>query len=306
MPRTIGAVVPTEQTDQVVREIAKIDGIASIAATRGASIMPSGDVLTVTGTNGAAREVLELLREIDLVDSVTTSTPASVVSSSAQQDLNDDTNEGLWGEIGELMRRDAQLGQNFLLLMGVSGAVAAVGLWGDTLHVVIAAMVIAPGFVPLLRIPFGPIVGSRAYGVRALKATIAGYASLVLAAAATFLLLVALTGDPGPLDDRRWVVYWSTTDAPAVVLSVAAAAAGALVVTAERAVLTIGVMIALALVPSSALVPIGLLAGDAGLAAAAGVRWLVDVALVIGVGASVLALKHRFVHREPALSFEQE
>jgi uncharacterized membrane protein len=62
--------------------------------------------------------------------------------------------------------------------MTVAGAVAAAGMWSDALHLVIGAMVIAPAFEPLIRVPFGLIAGPGALAKRALPAIIWGYLAL--------------------------------------------------------------------------------------------------------------------------------
>ncbi len=72
-------------------------------------------------------------------------------------------------------------------------------------------------------------------------------------------------------------------------------------VVAERAVLTAGVMIALALVPASALVSLSIVAADWSLASAALLRFGVDVALVAAVGGAVLGIKQRVEHGRRAL-----
>lgn len=66
--------------------------------------------------------------------------------------------------------------------------------------------------------------------------------------------------------------------------SAAAGPAGAPLVNANRAVLTAGVMVALALVPGAALVGLGIVAGDGVLFRDGAVRWLHDVLIVVAVG----------------------
>ncbi len=302
MPRTVELVVPSERTGEALDRITAIDGVMSVALTRGASVLPPGDVVTVTATTSAARAVLKDVAEFDLSPSVTTSTPGTVISAEHQDEIAAEGNEALWDEMVLLLRRNANPTLNFLVLMGLSGAIAAAGLWADTVHVVIAAMVVAPGFQPLLRIPLGPVVGSGNFAVRGGVAAASGYLVLTVAAAATLAVLLVLAGERGPLDERTWVTFWSTTDRSDIVVSAAAAAAGAIVVTAQLPVLTAGVMIALALVPAAALTGMALVAADLSLALAALVRWSVDVVVVVAVGGGVFFAKQRLVHRQPALA----
>lgn len=306
MPQIVELVVPSERTQEALERIAAIDGVFSVGLIPGASVTPPGDVVTVTATNPAARFLLKDVAQLELSRSLTTSSPGSVISAEHQDEIAAEGNEGLWDEMVLLLRRNANPTLNLLLLMGLSGAIAAVGLWADTIHVVIAAMLVAPGFQPLLRIPLGPLVGSGKFAVRGAIAAGAGYLILAVAAAAALAVLVALAGERGPLDERTWVTYWSTTDRSDIVLSVAAAAAGAIVVTAQLPVLTAGVMIALALVPTAAVTGMALVAADLSLALAALVRWSIDVILVIAVGGAVFLAKQRLVHRQPAFAAKGE
>lgn len=60
--------------------------------------------------------------------------------------------------------------------------------------------------------------------------------------------------------------------------------------------LTAGVMIVLALVPSAAITAIGLVQLDFGLAAQGAARWALEVALVAGASAVVFFVKRATVH----------
>ena len=72
-----------------------------------------------------------------------------------------------------------------------------------------------------------------------------------------------------------------------VVIALAAPAAGAALVAAQRSVLSAGVMSALALIPSASITGMALVLGEFSLAGKAAVRWTVDVACVLLGGAAV-------------------
>jgi len=61
------------------------------------------------------------------------------------------------------------------------------------------------------------------------------------------------------------------------------------------------VMVALALVPSMALVGVGLASGNPGLALGGLLRWGVEVTCVLVAGGTVLAIKRRVLHHRPVL-----
>lgn len=99
-------------------------------------------------------------------------------------------------------------------------------------------MVIVPGFEPLLCIPFSWIGGAS----RELVSSIAGYAALAVGATLSFFVLRTLDpAAPADLTARSWVQYWSTVTWSGTFLALIAETAGAVVVTAQRPVLSTGV-----------------------------------------------------------------
>jgi uncharacterized membrane protein len=73
--------------------------------------------------------------------------------------------------------------------------------------------------------------------------------------------------------------------------------AGATIVSARLTVFATGVMVALALVPSMALVGMGLASGNPGLALGGSAAVGTAVLCVLVAGGTVLAIKRRFLHR---------
>lgn len=304
MPRTIEAIVPPEKTDAVIERMRRLDSVAGISVQRRASVQPRGDIVTLQATNDGTRAALDALADLGVTEggSILTSEPRSLISPPYQGGIDRESNETVWDEMAFLLRRDSNVSVNYLAVMGLAGAVAAVGLWTNTVHVVVGAMLLAPGFEPLLRIPFALISGPRDLLTGGLRSSAYGYLLLALGAALTLLVLRLV--DPGAapeLESRSWVRYWSSLTPPSVVLSVLAAAAGAVVITAQRSVLSSGVMIALALVPGMSIAGMALVSGEFWLAAQGLGRWAVDAASVVVVSAAVLGLKQAFIHKRRAL-----
>lgn len=283
---------------QVIERVQGMSGVASISLQLGSSLLPPGDVVSIDATNEAALAVMALLTEMGVLDkgSVTLSEPSAVISVGDLRELDRQGNEGVWEEVGERLRRDSNVTFNYLVLMASSGAIACFGLVADTLHIIAGAMLIAPGFEPLLRIVFG-LMGHR-YGARAgLRASLAGYLALAAGAAAAAPVALWLQGQGGAaLQDLHWVGYWSRIEPGGVVVSLIAGAAGATIVSARLTVFATGVMVALALVPSMALVGLGLASGNLGIAWGGVLRWTVELACVLAAGGLVLAVKRRSLH----------
>ena len=300
MPRVFEISCPSDRTDDLVERLGDLDGAVGLSLQRGTSLQPPGDVVTVKVTNPAADDVLdEVARLLEGRDdfSITTSEPDYMISAPDLEVLDRETNEVSWESVASTFRKESNLEFNFILLMALSGTIASGGLWSDRLQIVIGAMVIAPGFMPLLRLPFGLLMGPRSMTTRGLAALLAGYSALALSAAATFWVLQAV--DPASSTDltsREWIRYWSSLSPSSAVVALCAGAAGAVVVTAGRSVLTAGVMIALALVPTMTITGMALAAADFALATEAAGRWLVDAVSVIVAGGLVFIAKQALIH----------
>jgi uncharacterized membrane protein len=115
-----------------------------------------------------------------------------------------------------------------------------------------------------------------------MKSAAVGYLALAAGAACAGLILsLAGSGPEAPLGQQQWVQYWSTLTFAGTLISAFGGIAGAIVISGQRSVLTTGVMITLALIPSMALVGLGLITADWSLAGRGILRWLVDVVLVM-------------------------
>lgn len=305
MPRTIEVSVPPERAEMIVQHVQGMDGVVSLSRQRDVSLDPPGDVVSIQTTNDATRSVIDILRELEAHEagSIVTSAPRSIISPQHQQPLDQESNETIWDEMAFLLRLDTNLRFNYLALMMLAGATAATGLWSDTLHLVVGSMVIAPAFEPLLRIPFGLITKSADVTKRGLISAVAGYLMLFLGGLiATLILRLLNPGETPDLASNIWVQYWTNITSAGLLASVFASAAGAVVVSGQRSVLTTGVMIALALVPSMSLVGMTVAVGDTILMGQAFIRWIIDVGMVMVLSAVMLGLKQLLMHRSRAFT----
>lgn len=300
MPRVVEISLPSDRADEVVPAMREVPGVVGIVRQRGASIVPAGDVVVLQTTNEALHSVFRILDELRIPDegTILTSAPSSLRLKGGEDPFESETNETIWDEMAHMLREDTNVGSNYLLLMALSGAISAIGLHLDQLHVVIASMVIAPAFEPLVRMPMGLIAGPLKLARSGVWSTVLGYLSLAGGGLTIVILLQLLQpGAVGDLESREWVRFWSTVTPGGAIAAVLGGTAGAIVVTSQRPVLTTGVMIALALIPSLTIAGMALGSGDIALAGRGLQRWLVDAVIVTVAAAIVLWLKQRAVHR---------
>lgn len=309
MQKKVEITVPAARTDELLSELRGLAGRLNLQVARGASVDPPGDVLTAVVSN---RTLHELMRELqrrkiggDHRSSITTSELTSVIAPPVSEGMGSETSILTWEEIELEIGKESNMTLAGMAVMAISGALAVVGLATNAVHLVIGAAAIAPGFVPIIRIPLGLLGGSAAWK-RGLAHTTIGY-GILIGAAALAAWIMQLLGIPLPggqssyLPSGALVSFWSTFSTPGLIASLIAGAAGALLVASGRAVLTAGVMIALALVPAAAVAGLALAAGDTELFRLGLLRWTTEVILVLLASTPVFVWKRFAVLRRKAM-----
>ncbi|HEX6970587.1 MAG TPA: DUF389 domain-containing protein [Micromonosporaceae bacterium] len=302
MPREITVVLPSSGTDRLVSDLRELGGLLTLQVQRGSSVVPAGDVVRAQFNDRAMPRVLRTLDRFgagtDSGVSVTISEPVGMIGDAATRDaVSREPAIATLEESEYALSRESTMDANKLPVMFFAGVIAAVGIATGSVHVVVGAMVIAPGFEPMLRVVLGIVGRSRVWRYGLLNLAL-GYGALVVGAVTATLALSLFglsmlpVGPGGYLDPGSLVDYWSSMTLTGTVVAVAAGLAGALLVTSSRSVLTAGVMIALALIPSAALAGMALVAGEPRIAAGAALRWLHDVVVVVACGFVVLGAKY--------------
>jgi hypothetical protein len=304
--RTIELTVPTRFTDALIGDLEGCEPL-TLRLSRGGSIRPAGDVIGLEITDDDLGQVMRIADRYGLGDpegiTMTTSTPSSVVSS-AYESLTRESQTTTWEELELSIGGDSTMRADRTIVMGIAGIIAGLGIVTGTVHAVIGAMIIAPGFQPFSRFVLGLVNGSgawkgglndvaRAYGALLVGATIAGLLTMGFGDNALS------AGDDTYLAAADLVEFWTSMSWHGIAISAVAAVCGGLLIAIDRSVLTAGVMVALALVPTAALVPMSLLAGEVDLALAAGTRFGLEVLLVLVASAGVFMLKRRKDQRRP-------
>jgi hypothetical protein len=301
--------VDSGRTQRLVQRVTSLDGLIGLQVARGVSSVPPGDVITVDVTNRDMPALMRLLADEEVGSSTSTSfstsEPISIVASTSAWKIVHDSSEAGWEEMDAVMAKNSNMTANAMIVMSIAGVLATIGIATNALHIVIGAMLIAPGFQPIVRIALGLISGSRMWRL-GLSHLLQGYAALTAGAAATALVLQAigrsaLGGEASYLPAVVLISYWTSISTPSLIVTTAAGVAGAILIATDRAVLTAGVMVGLALVPGAAIAGLAAASGEPGIAASGAVRWILEVAIVLVTSVLVLSWKRSRVHRRASL-----
>lgn len=305
MPRTVEITVTSDKVDGMIPKLRGLKGFLGMKVQKNISVDPGGDVISFEITNDSTNELMLLLEAEGWLDddkiSVTTSKPLSILSKKARGKVENENNESTWEEVLGSMNDDANMTYNVMMLMFISGFIAVLGINSNALHLVIGAMVIAPGFVPITRLVLGLVSENRDWR-HGLKDTLKGYISVILGAVVAAAVIKGrgqelFPGTSSYLTRGVLVDYWTTITVTSILVSVVAAIAGGIVIMTNRSVLTAGVMIALALVPAASIIGMGLVEGNMDVAGKAGMRLGIEIGIVALFSACVFFWKKYTTHR---------
>jgi len=170
----------------------------------------------------------------------------------------------------ELVARVSELAPNwasFLLMTAISAVVATAGLLLDSPAVVVGSMVIAPLIGPAMATSVGSVVNDHDLFIRGVKLQAVG-ALVAVGSAAAFAGLLRF-GNIVPLEVSEVFAVGEIRErlspgVPSLVVALAAGIAGALSLSSGVSTALVGVMIAAALVPPTAVVGIGIAWGRPG------------------------------------------
>ncbi len=155
-------------------------------------------------------------------------------------------------ELYEDISDAARLSRVYVAMIVLSTIVAAIGLYYDSVAIIIGAMVMAPLLGPNMALALGTTLGDLALLRRALLTAVSGIAITMVLSVALGVLLRANPASP-ELASRDAVAVGD------IVVALASGAAGAVAFTTGVSAVLIGVMVAVALLPP--LVTFGLLLG---------------------------------------------
>ena len=303
MHRTIEISSPASYTDELLGKLEDLEQVISLTVVREGSVKPPGDVLTVHVLNYGADEVMRLAdagREHGQV-SISTGELTSIVDPEHERKVANDVDEALWEEVETGLRHQSRIAANYLALMALGGMVGAIGLVMEGTSQAIAfvaASIIAPGFEPIAKIPMGLALRRWDVARTGLKSAGAGYLALVLSGALVFVLLL-VTGvvRVEEFTDNPEVQTLADPTLREILVSACGAVAGMVLILSYREYLIPGALIALEIIEASAMIGVGLVAGEPVLALAGAGRLALDALFIVAGGMIVVLLKQTLFHR---------
>lgn len=176
-------------------------------------------------------------------------------------------------EILAQVEKDAQLNDNFVLLVMLSAIVAAIGLLENNLAVIVGAMVIAPLLGPNIAFSLGASLGEKQLVIDSLKTIFVGVTIAILFSIGLGLVWPG-SFDSSELMARTDVAYSSTA------IALASGAAASLSLVSGTSSVLVGVMVAVALMPPAVTIGLMLSIGETNHALGAALLLAVNIVCI--------------------------
>jgi uncharacterized hydrophobic protein (TIGR00271 family) len=295
----VRVVSPPGATEELIGRLGADPGIRNLIVLPGAARHPDGDAVQFDLLDRFANRVLQGLRAqlggdgsiaIENVDVSITATAAQ--ETPAGRPRFDDV-PPVWDIVEAKIRAGGRYPLSFFALLVIAGLIGAVGILTNSQILIVAAMVVGPEYGAIMATALGIDKKDRGAIRRGLTALVAGFAIAVLATA-IFGLLIRWSGDTPRLYEAGVRPVSDLINSPnvfSVIVAVLAGIVGVVSLTESRANALIGVFISVTTIPA---------ASDMGLSAAYG-SWpeargstfqlLLNVAVLIAVGAAGLRLQ---------------
>ena len=293
-------------TEQLVARLVAEPGVSNVVVLPGSARQPDGDAIQFDVRNRSANAVLQQIRAIHDQDS-----PMAVVSVDAvigeqpdaaakfgvvQRDI-----APVWDVVEAGIRANAVYPPSFYILLAIAGLIGATGILTNSQILIVGAMVVGPEYNAIISVALGLERRETLPVIRGLLALAAGFSAAIIGCLA-FGLWIRWSGHtPAPYSNgvRPVSELINNPDLFSLVVAVLAAIVGVVSLTEARASALIGVFISVTTIPAAADIGLSLAYTTWPAALGSTAQLLLNVAVLILVGAAVMRLQ-RMIWRSRA------
>ena len=302
----VRVVSPPAMTTMLAGSLAADSGVLNLLVLPGAARRPDGDAVHFDVLTRSADPVIRQLRELGLdrygsimVDSVDAAIGAAV-QPRPRGGLVHRAIAPVWDVVEARIRAEAIYPQSFFILLAIAGLIGAVGILANSQILVVGAMVVGPEYSAIMGVALGIDKRDRRLAARGLLALIAGFTGAVVMTL-LFGLAIRWSGHTPRLYAQGLRPVSDLINSPnlfSLVVAILAGIVGVVSLTEARAGTLIGVFISVTTIPAAA--DIGLSVAYASWSEARGsaLQLLLNVVVLIGVGAAVLRLQRLIWRRQ--------
>ena len=288
-----------DRTDVLLEALASDPGVSSLVVLPGAAQRPGGDAVQFDVGPGSANSVFRQLKRftgghheavaVQYVDATLGEAPTPAAKHFVvQRDL-----PPVWELVEARIRSGAVYAPSFYILLAIAGLIGAVGILTNSQILIVGAMVVGPEYNAIISVALGIDQRARRPVLRGLLALLVGFAAAMVVTL-LFGLVIRWSGHTPRLYEDGVRPVSSLINNPnlfSVVVAVLAGIVGVVSLTEARASALIGVFISVTTVPAAADVGLSLAYSSWAEARGSTFQLLLNVVLLIAVGAGALRLQ---------------
>jgi len=301
----VRVVSPSSITGPLLDRLAVVSGIQNLIVLSGAARRPDGDAVFFDVHDSAANLAFRALRDLGLdrdgpiaveqVDASLTGTARAGggIGSPAREIAP------VWEMVEATIRAGAVYSPSFFALLAVAGLIAAVGILTNSQILIVGAMVVGPEYNAIIAVALGISQRDRGAVRDGLLALVAGFFAAIVVTFA-FGVAVRASGKAPELfltGLRPVSDLINSPNAFSVVVAILAGLVGVVSLTESRANALIGVFISVTTIPAAADIGVSLAFGSWSEAGGSTVQLLLNVILLIVVGAAGLVTQRAIWRR---------
>ena len=291
-------------TGRLVDRLSGLPGIRNLIVLEDAARLPPGDAVFLDVDHGAANPVFRALRGLGLdhdgviaveqVDASLARAGSAGGTGSAGREVSP-----VWEMVEAAIRGAAVYSPSFYILLAIAGLIGAVGILTNSQILIVGAMVVGPEYGAIIAVALGISKADRGAARDGLLALVAGFAAAIVLTFA-FGLAVRAAGKAPALFLHGIRPVSALIDRPnvfSVVVAILAGIVGVVSLTQARAGALIGVFISVTTIPAAADLGLSAAFGSWNEAGGSAVQLLLNVVLLIAVGAGGLSAQRAIWRR---------
>jgi uncharacterized hydrophobic protein (TIGR00271 family) len=301
----VRVVSPPSVTERLLDRLADLPGVRNLVVLEGTAQRPDGDAVFLDVDHGAANPVFRALRGLGLDhDGAITveQVDASLTADDRQPGrIGSPASEvaPVWEMVEATIRGGAVYPPSFFILLAIAGLIAAVGILTNSQILIVGAMVVGPEYSAIIAAALGISKRERGLVRDGLLALVSGFSAAIVVTLAFGLAVRGAGKAPQQfLEGVRPVSdLINTPNVFSVVVAILAGIVGVVSLTEARAGALIGVFISVTTIPAAADIGVSLAFGSWREAGGSSGQLLLNVILLIAVGAGGLSTQRAIWRR---------
>ncbi|HWC38658.1 MAG TPA: DUF389 domain-containing protein [Acidimicrobiales bacterium] len=298
-------VSPSDVTPRLVETLRANPGVFSLVVLENAARSPEGDAVLFDVITAEANRVLGDLRTLGVdhrgsitVETVETSISEVVDQAEGREPRGQDFSP-IWEQVDARMRSLGRYPPSWFLLMAIAGLIAAVGILVNSQILIVGAMIVGPEYFAIASVALGINTGDRPRIRRGLRALAVGFAIAILASLVFSLIVHGFELQPRAFDRgiRPVSDLINNPDFFSVVVVVLAGIVGVVSLSEARINTLVGVFVSVTTIPAAADVGVSVAFTSWREARGSLLQLLLNIVVLIVVGAFVLRFQRRVWQR---------